>query len=159
MNFPNWPNLIEFTQWYIQNGYPQILPSETKIYQTDVSLSVCVFKHQQYQVEFYIARPNFISSKHYHTFEQMIVLMGGTGRGRRGNSLDEESDWVELNTSCIGRPGTLLKPDQWHQIESYGYGLYFYNCQKWPKDKSISSAVVEYYGDSLGPLHDQIKTF
>lgn len=157
MNFPEWQNLLEFATWFEDNGYPQHPPVIPKVYQTDVSLSVCVFEYHQYQVEFYIAQPNFLSSKHYHNFEQVIIFMGGSGRGRRGDHLDEESDWVELNYHSIGKPGNILLSTQWHQIQSYEHGMYFYNCQLWPSNTNLTSAVVEYRGDSLGPIHSRIK--
>ena len=102
-------------------------------------------------------RPNFLSSKHYHPFEQLIIFMGGSGKGRRGTNLNQEPSWVGLNSDLIGKIQSVLKTNEWHQIKSGIHGLYFYNCQRWPDEKTMSSAVVEYDGASLGPLHDTIK--
>lgn len=157
MNYPEWSDLLDFTHWFKNNGYPQNPPAAPKIYQTDVSISVCVFQHKNYQVEFYIARPDFESSKHYHNFEQTIIFMGGTGHGRKGLHLDEEPNWIPFRKEHIGVVGSILTPNQWHQIRSYHPGLFFYNCQRWPDTNNLTSAVVEYRGDSLGPLHDRIK--
>ena len=151
-----WNSLKEFALWYKQNNYPQLPPKISQVYQTDVSLSVCVFRHGLFQVEFYIAKPGFISSKHYHPFQQIIIFVGGSGKGRRGFNLNEEPSWVDMNFAQTGQIMNVLMPDQWHQICSSEHGLYFYNCQLWPKTIDLSSAVVEYDGPSLGPLHNEI---
>lgn len=152
-----WNNLQEFAQWYKDNNYPHNPPTDAKLYQTDVSSSICIFRQGKFQVEFYIARPNFISSKHFHNFEQAIIPMGGTGRGRRGTVLSEESDWKTISWFIVGKILPILPQTHWHQIESFDTGLYFYNCQMWPEGVTPTSAVVSYIGDSLGPIHDLIK--
>jgi hypothetical protein len=157
MNIPDtWNSLNEFANWYKLNDYPQ-MDSVHFIHQTDVSLSITLFRHKCYQVEFYIAKPNFLSSKHYHPFEQLIIFMGGNGQGRRGVNIDEETTWVSLNNHVVGQIQPVLKTTEWHQIKSEQNGLYFYNCQRWPNENMMSSAVVEYNGISLGPMHDRIK--
>jgi hypothetical protein len=150
-----WTTLQQFAEWYKTNNYPHNPPADAKLYQTDVSSSICVFRQGRFQVEFYIARPNFVSSKHYHNFEQAIIPMGGTGRGRRGTNLSEESDWKTINQFIVGK---ILPINYWHQIESFDLGLYFYNCQMWPEEVTPTSAVVSYIGASLGPIHDLIKS-
>ena len=52
--------------------------------------------------------------------------------------------------------GDVLPPNHWHQVGSGSQGFVFFNCQKWPSVKMMTSAVVEYGGESLGPLHKQI---
>ena len=157
MMLPNtWKSLKDFAIWYKQNNYPQLPPKIPQVYQTDVSLSVCVFRHGPFQVEFYIAKPGFTSSKHYHPFEQVIIFMGGSGKGRRGLNLNEETVWWYMNPPETGKISEVLMPNQWHQICSLEHGLYFYNCQLWPEKTNLTSAVVEYNGDSLGPIHNQI---
>lgn len=148
--------LLDFANWYKSNNFPQQISQDTKIYQTDMSISFTIFKQGIYQVEFYIAKPNFKSSKHYHPFEQVIIPAGGSGRGRRGTDLNEEPEWKQINHTIVGKILHILPANtHWHQIESYDKGLYFYNCQKW-SSTSTTSAVVEYIGESLGPIHDSI---
>jgi len=112
MNIPDtWNTLSDFTKWYVDNNYPILVPDNVQVFPTDVSYSVCVFRRDVYQVELYIAKPEFMSS---------------------------------------------LPPNHWHQVGSGMQGFVFYNCQKWPNVELMTSAVVEYGGESLGPLHKQI---
>lgn len=149
MNIPNtWQSLNEFTQWYIDNNYPILVPDNVQVYPTDVSYSVCVFRHDVYQVEMYIAKPDFMSSKHSHPFEQQIIFLGGDMWGNRQNGrLQHLSDKDKNNV------GVILPANQWHQVGSGNQGFVFFNCQKWPSAEMMTSAVVHYNGDALGELH------
>lgn len=152
MNIPeSWNTLQEFTQWYIDNKYPILVPDNVQVFPTDVSYSVCVFRHDVYQVEMYIAKPEFMSSKHSHPFEQQIIFLGGDMWGNR-----ENGKLQHLSSKDKNHVGALLPPNNWHQVGSGSQGFVFFNCQKWPNTQMMTSAVVEYGGESLGPLHEQI---
>ena len=152
MNIPDtWQSLSDFTNWYIENKYPILVPDNVQVFPTDVSYSVCVFRHDVYQVELYIAKPEFMSSKHSHPFEQQIIFLGGDMWGNRENGrLKHLGDNDKYNV------GDVLPANVWHQVGSGSQGFVFYNCQKWPNTQMMTSAVVEYGGESLGPLHKQI---
>jgi hypothetical protein len=162
MNLPeSWTDLKEFALWYKLNNFPNLFPENKPIYETDVSISIPVFRYKNYQVEFYIAKPGFISSKHFHPFEQLIIIVGGSGYGRKGTLLDENPKWMNANSFSSDKSFNIKNFNvtgigQWHQIRTIDQGLYFYNCQFWPDPNLMSSAVVEYQGDSLGPIHDTI---
>jgi hypothetical protein len=152
MNIPDtWHTLTEFTKWYVDNNYPIIVPDNVQVFPTDVSYSVCVFRRDVYQVEMYIAKPEFMSSKHSHPFEQQIIFLGGDMWGNRENGRLEH-----LGDNDKNKVGHILPPNNWHQVGSGSQGFVFFNCQKWPSVKMMTSAVVEYGGESLGPLHKQI---
>ena len=152
MNIPDtWNTLQEFTSWYVDNNYPILVPDNVQVFPTDVSYSVCVFRHDVYQVELYIAKPEFMSSKHSHPFEQQIIFLGGDMWGNRQNGKLEH-----LGDSDKNKVGNILPPNHWHQVGSGMQGFVFFNCQKWPNKQLMTSAVVEYGGESLGPLHKQI---
>jgi hypothetical protein len=146
-----WSSLSEFTDWYSANNYPIRVPDNVQVFPTDVSYSVCVFRQDVYQVEMYIAKPDFMSSKHSHPFEQQIIFLGGDMWGNRQNGkLQHLSDKDKF------KKGDILPPDCWHQVGSGMNGFVFFNCQKWPSVQHMTSAVVEYNGDELGPLHNKI---
>ena len=152
MNIPDtWQTLQEFTNWYRDNNYPIRVPDNVQIYPTDVSYSVCVFRQDVYQVEMYIAKPEFMSTKHSHPFEQQIIFLGGELWGNRQNGRLQI-----LNSKDKNRIGDVLPMNNWHQVGSGSQGFVFFNCQKWPSRESMTSAVVEYNGDALGELHKKI---
>lgn len=152
MNIPDtWQTLQEFTQWYIDNNYPIHVPDNVQVYPTDVSYSVCVFRRDVYQVEMYIAKPEFMSSKHGHPFEQQIIFLGGDMWGNRQNG-----NLAHLTDKDKGKVGDVLPTNHWHQVGSGSQGFVFFNCQKWPSIELMTSAVVEYIGEPLGDLHKTI---
>lgn len=155
MNIPDtWNNITEFTDWYQQNGYPRKPPNPHEVFVTDVGTSIIIFRHGLYQVEFYVASPHFTTSKHYHPFEQIIIFMGGDAEGRLGKDLDEEPPWRPFRT--LGQRLAPLAMDMWHQLKVLDYGICFYNCQRWESEQAMTSAIIEYEGDSLGPMHQEM---
>lgn len=158
MTIPDtWNNLDSFVTWYIENGYPRKPPDPPEIYFTDVGTSVIIFRQDVYQAEFYIGSPFFNTSKHYHPFEQSIIVVGGNGKGRRGEKIDEEPPWVNIDHNQHNqRVDSTLYDYQWHQLSSYNKGLYFFNFQRWPSKEKMSSAIIGYNGDSLGPVHEEL---
>jgi len=151
-----WNNLDAFVDWYINNGFPRKSPTPSEVYFTDVGTSVIIFRHDHYQAEFYIGSPYFNTSKHYHPFEQTIIVVGGNGKGRRGDSLEEEPVWSNIDHNQHNVRTEVLRYDQWHQLSSYNKGMYFFNLQRWPDKTKMSSAIIGYEGDSLGPVHDEL---
>lgn len=167
INIPNtWDSLKDFAQWYIENNYPIRVPENARVYPTDVSYSCCVFRQDVYQVEIYLAKPNFSSSKHTHPFEQLIIFLGGHLSGANQNSqtigsLGEPITSASSSTiphKQFGRVSSILTPGNWHSISGHDQGFIFFNLQRWSDAKQMTSAVVEYNGDSLGTIHDSIKT-
>lgn len=146
----------EFAKLWQDSGYVHRVPDDAKAYVTEHSYSFPIFRQGNFQVEHYIVRPNVTSTKHYHPFEQVIIFLGGTLEGRRGTDLSEESEWRKLEHKDFGRISRALLPTQWHQIRSSDYGFSFYNVQKWPDNMQITSAVVEFRGDLLGPEQQEL---
>jgi len=166
MEIPNtWPSLQHFALWYRDNNYPIRVPENVRVYPTDVSYSCCIFRQDVYQVEVYLGKPNFISSKHSHPFEQLIIFLGGHLEGTRqgnnvlpavlGSSITNTSS-AEIPHKDFGKIGSILNSENWHEITGKDQGFIFFNLQKWPNTLSMTSAVVEYNGESLGTLHNKI---
>ena len=155
MNIPEtWNSITEFADWYQQNGYPRKVPMPPEVFVTDVGTSIILFRQGLFQVEFYVASPNFTTSKHYHPFEQIIILVGGGGQGRIGSSLEEEPQWMPFDR--VGQRLAPLSQIMWHQLKVLEHGICFYNCQKWESEEEMTSAIIEYEGDSLGPMHEEM---
>lgn len=164
----NWNTLDEFVAWYKYNNYPFRVPQNARIVPTDVSFSCCIFRQGLYQVELYLAKGNFKSTRHSHPFEQKIIYLGGHLSGKRGQDSHEFGPAQELGSPVLpsssgeepnhqaGLIGLSLLAGQWHEIEGKEQGFIFLNCQKWPNKEMMSSAVIEYDGESLGAIHDQV---
>lgn len=147
---------LEFAKLWKESGYVHHVPDNAKAYVTEHSYSFPIFRQGNFQVEHYIVRPNVTSTKHYHPFEQVLIFIGGSLEGRRGIDLAEETIWRKLEHKDFGHVSRVLAPEQWHQIRSLEYGFSFYNVQKWPDHLQITSAVVEFRGDLLGPEQQQL---
>jgi len=119
-------------------------------------------------VELYLTKGNFKSTRHSHPFEQKIIYLGGHLSGKRGHGEMEFGPAQDLGspiteTSSDEQPnpqagliGLALLSGQWHEIEGKEQGFIFLNCQKWPNKEMMSSAVIEYDGESLGAVHGKV---
>lgn len=163
-----WETLNDFADWYVEKNYPIRVPANVSVYPTDVSYSCCVFRQDVYQVEMYLAKPNFKSSRHAHPFEQVIIFLGGHMSGVRGvndtqigdevflgNPLTDDTSVTMPHPQSFAR-GSVLPAGQWHEVSGYGQGFVFFNLQKWKSKEIMTSAVVEYEGDALGDIHTHI---
>lgn len=147
--------LYQFAQWWLSEGRPIAPPLDNHILETDHSLSMVIFRDGAFQVEQYMGKSNFTSSKHSHPFDQLIIFQTGKLWGRRGQDILEEPPWQPLEDTDSLEINQVLPRGHWHQIRSFERGFMFYNLQYW-YDLKPTSAVVEYRGQSLGPLHDRI---
>ena len=159
-----WSTLTEFVTWYKANNYPWRVPQTAQVYPTEVSYSCCIFRQDVYQVEIYLARPNFTSTQHSHPFEQQIIFLGGhmmgnrdgiTTSGSAGNDIDRCTDTQVPGKDSFGI-GLPLLSGQWHEVSAGRQGFIFLNCQRWPSTEAMTSAVVAYNGEPLGDMHKQI---
>lgn len=167
-----WANLRSFADWYIANGCPIRVPARSFIYAADVSYSVCLFRHDVYQVEMYLAKPHCYVPRHSHPFEQMIVILGGDLTAMRGPDGSDEPSQVSRVCAVedipqgwhpdaahpdAGTIGQIQPVGDWHEITGYDQGFVFLNFQRWPSREMMDSAVVHYQnGPSLGPMHDEL---
>lgn len=157
-----WTSLTEFVAWYRANNYPWRVPENVQIYPTDVSYSCCIFRQDVYQVEIYLAKPDFTSTPHSHPFEQQIIFLGGHMTGERSGETGTMGRDIDqcTNAQSVGRdsfrPSTPLPAGAWHQVSAGRQGFIFFNCQRWPSVEAMTSAVVAYNGEPLGHLHKQI---
>ncbi len=147
--------LEEFARYWISAGKPYLPPQDSPVIETDYTLSMIVFRDKEFQVELYLAKPNWSTPKHTHLFDSITVFNGGKMFGRRGQSLDENPPWYALEDSDIDKIQPVLPMGHWHQIRATERGFSFYNIQYWPKDKP-TSATIGYHGEAMGPIHQGV---
>jgi len=148
-------SLEEFAHWWVRAGKPHRVPDQPVI-KTDYTLSMTVFREAGYQVELYLAQPNWTTPKHTHHFDSITVFNGGKMLGRRGIALDENPPWGSLENADIDIVQPVLPQGHWHQIRATDLGFSFYNIQYWPEEKP-TTATLGYEGASMGPIHDQLR--
>jgi hypothetical protein len=147
--------LEQFAQRWVDSGKPHRPPQNSRVIETDYTLSMIVYRQEGFQVELYLAKPNWSTPKHTHSFDSVTVFNGGKMLGRRGVALDENPPWVALEDCDIDLVQPTLPLGHWHQIRATDRGFSFYNVQYWPEEKP-TSATIGYYGDAMGPVHQGV---
>lgn len=147
--------LEDFAHWWVAEGQPHQPPEDSRVIETDHTLSMIVYRHQGFQVELYLCKPNWETPKHTHDFESITVFNGGKMWGRRGSDFAENPAWSVLEDEDIGVVQPTLPLGHWHQIRATEKGFSFYNIQYWPEVKP-TSATIGYHGEPMGPLHQQV---
>jgi hypothetical protein len=147
--------LEQFAQWWVDSGKRYKPPHDCAVIETDYTLSMIVFREQGYQVELYMAKPNWSTPKHTHLFDSVTVFNGGKMLGRRGIALNENPPWTALEDVDIDIVQPVLPLGHWHQIRAADRGFSFYNIQYWP-EHTPSSATIGYTGEAMGPVHQGV---
>lgn len=160
-----WDNLEQFALWYKRNNFPIRPPADGMTYATEQTFSWVMFRQGQYQAEMYFAKPNTISTKHSHPFDQIVIFLGGKMAGSRGtedwSTLGDPSSLppgydMDLPGPDFGKLGKKLIAGEWHLLEAFEKGFCFIVCQDW-KDKKPTSAIIEYNGPSFGEEHKALQ--
>lgn len=147
--------LEEFAQRWVAEGKPYRPPADSRVIETDYTLSMIVFRDDRFQVELYLAKPNWSTPKHRHDFDSITVFNGGKMLGRRGLESYENPPWYALEDTDIDVIQPTLPMGWWHQIRATDKGFSFYNIQYWP-EATPSSATIGYHGEPMGPKHEEV---
>lgn len=147
--------LEEFAKQWIHDGKPYRPPQDSHVIETDYTLSMIVYRQGGFQVELYMAKPNWSTPKHTHSFDSVTVFNGGKMLGRRGVALDENPPWTALEDEDIDQVQPVLPMGHWHQIKATDKGFSFYNVQYWP-ELQPTSATIGYHGEAMGPKHQEV---
>jgi hypothetical protein len=147
--------LEDFAHWWIGEGKPYMPPDNGTVIETDYTLSFPVFRRNGFQVELYMAKPNWETPKHTHCFDSVTIFNGGKMLGRRGVALDENPPWTALEDEDIDQVQPVLPLGCWHQIRATDKGFSFYNVQYWPEE-TPTSATLGYTGEAMGPKHQEV---
>lgn len=147
----NWENLEQFASWYRDHGCPFRLPEDARIFETDVSMSMIVFRQGDYQAEFYMMKPHVTVPKHSHPMRQLILWLGGWMQAFRQNVEYKPNEHYQTKNS--GYISSTLEPNQWHAFETTEKGALLFVLEQWNSNVEQSSATLAYNGKPLGPMH------
>jgi hypothetical protein len=177
----SWASIEEFTQWYISVGMPFFPPRDGGVYVTDVTYSMIIFRHGEFQVEQYFIKPNVLLPPHAHKdFENIIVFLGGEMWGGQFEQVPDTLPdfdntardklhtigYVSPELAAISKTnfphkhfalmGNRLVPGTFHSIKTFERGCSFLSIEKWVTTNNyLTSATVAYDGAPLGPMHQE----
>jgi hypothetical protein len=143
-------DVSHFAWWYRERGYPMNPALMKRVYHTDVSTSTLIWEEGPFLVEMYLMRPNAQVVQHSHPFENCVIFLNGSMRGRREDGTGEPQ-WLEAKfAECIS---PTLPAYKWHSFEVGADGCVLLNFSKWANLEDKESATIKYIGDPLGPIH------
>jgi hypothetical protein len=147
-------NLFEFACWYKESGYPRNSnPWTGKVFVTDVSSSSIIYVQDQFTVEEYHMFPNAHAPGHSHPVDTLTIFLGGELSGTRLLGSGTFSTPMQPPNNSVG--GVLRKGDT-HGLTSGSTGATMFTIFDWDNLTKRNSGIIEYYGPSLGPIHDQL---
>lgn len=160
----SWDTIEEFAQWYKDNNYPIMPPSDTRVYETEVALSTVVFRKGLFQVELYFAKPNMVAAAHSHTADQVSIYLGGNYKAQMGNDKQVlgfremghpigKNPNPDLPHNDYGRLGKKLPAGHWHALSAGPNGFIFCVCEKWDSKEQMYSTFTDWIGEPLGETH------
>jgi hypothetical protein len=134
-----WDSLKEFSRWYLDNKVPIRIPAESAVYNTGQVTSIVIFRHDVYQVELYLVNPHTKAAEHYHPDIELFMVQIGA-----------------MNTMAVlGKAGPLLTADSSHGAAfNTDAGAVFLAIEKWRNGVQMTSASVNWKGQSDGPVHE-----
>lgn len=148
-----WDTIEDFTEWWIKNKMPLMIPRDAEVIISDDATAICVFRHGRYQIEFYIIRPHYSIESHCHPgMEVMTIYFGG------GNNSPIGAKTFHNTADQWGRVRAKLESGQYHGGENTDVfsGFVLVAIQKWDEGIPMSSAAVNWTGKTAGPQQEAL---
>ena len=136
-----WNSVQEFGEWYLANKMPMLIPEDSYVYSTENVTSIILYRAGRYQAELYLARPNIKTSEHFHPNLEVSICQIGA-----------------MNPmAALGKLNPVLKIGSSHGGEfNSDKGAVFISFEKWNTGVPMTSATVDWKGQTDGPLHDAL---
>jgi hypothetical protein len=157
----------QIIQNFIDTGYKHManIPNN-KVFLTDNSCSTLVWVEDTVVIEYYFLFPNLETPLHSHPFNNKMIFISGelTAYRKTPNIITVEGNWLPDMTYT--KTFTDLDANYLSSNMPIGFehgftvgdkGAVIYNIQVWPESvKNPLSAAVEYFGTSMGPIHEKL---
>ena len=140
--------IAAFARSYREAGCPMDRELMKRVYLTDVSTSVLVWRDDPYLVELYFMHPGAVVVPHSHPFETIGMFWSGELRGGRGTSFGPLL--TNVDGGFIGQP---LSAGEEHFFEVGSTGAVLYTLSRWDDPADMDSATMKYIGQPLGERH------
>lgn len=146
INIPEyWDTLDDFINWYLHNRMPIMVPLHAKVIVTDNATAVTVFRSGRYQIELYIVHPYTDIVEHAHPGLDLAIM-------QIGNTNNYDS-WGNITPELkSGEPHGGDNPDPF----SSGTGYLFLTFEKWHDGIPMTSAAIQWEGNTHGPIQDKL---
>ena len=146
-----WESIEDFTNWFIDQRIPLMIPWDAGVIRTDDATAICIFRKPPYQVELYLISPGLTIPKHAHPGMDVITMTLGGGKFDTKSIIGTSSSWGDISEN--------LKRGEVHGgipvlRESLGFGLLSF--EKWPENVEMTSAAIHWHGTTAGPIHDAL---
>lgn len=147
----SWDTIEDFTNWYLDQRMPLMIPWDAEVIRTDDATAICIFRRPPYQVELYLIHPGLTVQRHAHPGMDVITMTLGGGKIDTKSITGTSTSWGDISEN--------LKNGEFHggQValrESMGFALMSF--EKWPDDVPMSSAAIHWQGKTAGPIHDAL---
>lgn len=147
----SWGSVEDFANWYMSNRMPWMVPWDAEVIVSDDATAITVFRKGRFQVELYLVHPNMAIPTHSHPgMESVIIRLGAGNLGRR----------LPLGVSEIwGAMAPVLHAGEVHGGRPLGFspkGYAMLTFQQWDEGLELSSAAVQWRGDTAGPKQDAL---
>jgi hypothetical protein len=147
----SWNTIEEFVDWYMTSRMPLMIPWDAKIIQTDDATAISIFKKPPYQIEMYLIYSNKIVPQHAHPNMEVITMMLGGGKNTTKSITGVSSSWGLISEN--------LKNGETHggATREFSNGEYaILSFEKWPDNVEITSAAINWKGNTAGPIQEEL---
>jgi quercetin dioxygenase-like cupin family protein len=152
----SWNTLEDFAEWYIDSNLPLMIPWNSNVTVSDDACAATVFRKDRYQVELYYIYPHYKIVDHCHPGMEVITFYLGGGKmnkpGRR-TFHNTSSSWGQIKKK--------LKSGEYHgggkrNLADNLDGFLMFAIQKWPPGVEITSAAINWRGQTAGPKQEAL---
>lgn len=147
----SWNTIEDFTDWYLNQRMPLMIPWNAEVVRTDDATAICVFRRPPYQIELYLIHPGLSVEKHSHPGMDVITLTLGGGKVDTKSIMGTSTNWGDISENL--KNGEMHGGQKILQ-ESLGFGLMSF--EKWPEHTVMTSAAIHWKGKTAGPIHDAL---
>jgi len=150
----------EFANWWLTHGCPLRPPFKNAIYFTEMTSSLCIFRHENYQIEMYIVNPDMDCPSHHHPGVDSLFmyltgnLQFGKPDGTFTDTTEHQQEGAHGMHMLFGRMVTALNAEN-HSVKTGTEGGAYLSFEKW-NDGIPDSVAVNWVGDTVGDQHTTI---
>ena len=153
--------LTDFLNWYLDAGLRIFTPLDNSIHFVENLTSTCIYRHEQFQVEFVTVKPNTYIPPHTHpNVDSYEVALRGMEFYSDGKTtlpmwFADQLDPVGKSLSSAHHMKVRIQPSTEHSAKSGPEGGCFLSVQKWLNGVAPSAVGMDWKGGScMGNSHD-----
>lgn len=146
-----WDSIESFTNWYLEQRMPLMIPWDAEVIRTDDATAICVFRKPPYQVELYLIHPGLSVAKHAHPGMDVITMTLGGGKIDTRSVTNTSTSWGDISEN--------LKNGEFHggqTVLQKSLGFSLMSFEKWPEGVPMTSAAIHWKGNTAGDIHDRL---